>query len=49
MERYIVLNENELFVDVGANVGAYTLMAAKKFKDKLYNWPTTNQQLLSTL
>lgn len=29
-----VMNENETFVDVGANVGSYTLSAAKEYKDK---------------
>lgn len=29
-----VMNENETFVDVGANVGSYTLSVANKYKDK---------------
>jgi FkbM family methyltransferase len=30
----LVMKENETFVDVGANVGSYTLSAAKEYKDK---------------
>jgi FkbM family methyltransferase len=28
------MKENEIFVDVGANVGSYTLSAAKEYEDK---------------
>lgn len=31
---HLVMKENETFVDVGANVGVYTLMVAKKYMDK---------------
>jgi FkbM family methyltransferase len=34
VKRHLVLKENEIFVDVGANVGAYALMAANKYKDR---------------
>ena len=31
---HLAMKENETFVDVGANVGSYTLSAAKEYKDK---------------
>ncbi len=34
MGSHLAMKENETFVDVGANVGSYTLSAAKEYKDK---------------
>jgi FkbM family methyltransferase len=34
VKRYLVLQKNETFVDVGANVGSYSLMVANKYKSK---------------
>jgi len=34
VKRHLVIEENETFVDVGANVGSYTLMLANEYKDK---------------
>ena len=32
VKRYLVMEENETFVDVGANVGSYSLMVANEYK-----------------
>ena len=34
VKRYLVMEENETFVDVGANVGSYSLMVANEYKGK---------------
>jgi FkbM family methyltransferase len=34
VEPHLAMKENEIFVDVGANVGVYTLMVAKNYMDK---------------
>ena len=34
VKRYLVMEENETFVDVGANVGSYSLMVANEYKDR---------------
>ena len=34
MGSHLAMKENETFVDVGANVGSYTLSAANEYKDK---------------
>lgn len=34
IKSILTMEENETFVDVGANVGAYTLMIANNYKDK---------------
>ena len=34
LEKHLYMNENETFVDVGANVGIYSLTVASKYKDK---------------
>ena len=33
VKRHLVMEENETFVDVGANVGSYSLMVANEYKD----------------
>lgn len=34
VKRHLAMEENETFVDVGANVGSYSLMIANDYKDK---------------
>jgi FkbM family methyltransferase len=34
VKRHLVMEENETFVDVGANVGSYSLMVANEYKDR---------------
>jgi FkbM family methyltransferase len=34
VKRHLVMRENETFVDVGANVGSYSLMVSKEYKDR---------------
>ncbi len=34
VKRHLVMRENETFVDVGANVGFYSLMVSKEYKDR---------------
>jgi FkbM family methyltransferase len=34
VKQHLVLKENEIFVDVGANVGTYALIVANKYKDR---------------
>lgn len=34
LKKHLTLNENEVFVDVGANVGSYSLQIAKQYKSK---------------
>jgi len=34
VKRYLVMEKNETFVDVGANVGSYSLMVANEYKSK---------------
>jgi len=34
VKRYLVMEENETLVDVGANVGSYSLMVANEYKSK---------------
>ncbi len=34
LKAHLNMNENETFVDIGANVGAYSLRIAKNYKDK---------------
>ena len=34
VKRHLAMEENETFLDVGANVGAYSLMIANEYKDK---------------
>jgi FkbM family methyltransferase len=34
VKRHLVMRENETFVDVGANVGSYSLMVLKEYKDR---------------
>jgi FkbM family methyltransferase len=34
VKRYLAMEENETFVDVGANVGSYSLMVANEYKDR---------------
>ncbi|HET7149392.1 MAG TPA: FkbM family methyltransferase [Candidatus Nitrosopolaris sp.] len=34
VRQYLVMEENETFVDVGANVGSYSLMVANEYKDR---------------
>ncbi len=34
VKRHLVMEENETFVDVGANVGSYSLMVANQYKDR---------------
>ena len=34
VKRHLVMKENETFVDVGANVGSYSLMVANEYKDR---------------
>jgi FkbM family methyltransferase len=34
VKRHLAMEENETFVDVGANVGSYSLMIANEYKDK---------------
>ena len=34
MKRHLVMRKNETFVDVGANVGSYSLMVVNEYKDR---------------
>jgi FkbM family methyltransferase len=34
VKQHLVMRENETFVDVGANVGSYSLMVSKEYKDR---------------